>query len=48
MREMKTIRIGEPFLLLIDIKNQSTHPIKFETSGLNKVCCSIIGIKTEN
>ena len=46
---MKSIRVGEPFLLICDIRNQSTHPIIFSTSGLIKVSVNInIVLKINN
>lgn len=37
MRPIETIRIGEPFLLLVDMKNLSKYTVKFDKTGLNRV-----------
>ena len=34
MKPVNTIRTGEPFLLLCDIKNETPYPIKFKNSKL--------------
>lgn len=37
MKPIKTVRYGEPFLLMIEIKNQASYTLKFKNTYLNLI-----------
>lgn len=37
MKQVNIVRIGEPFLLLCDIKNETPYALKFKNSNLEMV-----------
>ena len=37
MKPIKTVRFGEPFLLMTEIKNEAPYALKFKNTYLNLV-----------
>lgn len=37
MKPIKTVRFGEPFLLMTEIKNEAPYELKFKNTYLNLV-----------
>lgn len=37
MKQVNVVRIGEPFLLLCDIRNETPYALKFKNSNLEMV-----------